>query len=313
MTPLWPQPLPDAPFDVVGLGECSVDHVALLDGWPAPGDKRRILTYARFPGGTIATALLALERLGLRTALVSSLGDDEDAEAVLEPLREAGVELGAVRRVAGARSRLAVIVVDRKTAERTVLWTRDEKLSLEVGGIARDDILRGRALHLDATDPEASVWAGELAQEAGMPVVLDLDAVVPGVERLLRVVDFPIVSRQFAENYFGGLEVALRGLAELGARFPVVTLGGQGSIGGAGEARIESPSFAVRARDTTGAGDVFHAAFVAGLLEGLDAPSTLRMANAAAAMNCRALGAQGGLPTRTELAEFLASRAGGEE
>ena len=100
---------------------------------------------------------------------------------------------------------------------------------------------------------------------------------------------------------------------QLGARFPVVTLGGQGCIGGVGEAAIEVPGFAVKARDTTGAGDVFHAAFVAGLLEGLDAPRTLRMANAAAAMNCRALGAQGGLPTRSELAEFLAGRAGGEE
>ena len=312
MSALWPHPRREAPFDVVGLGECSLDHMALLEGWPAPGDKRRILTYARFPGGTVATALLALARLGLRTALVSSLGDDDDADAVLAPLSEAGVELSAVRRVPGARSRLAMVLVDQKTAERTVLWTRDEKLLLEVGSVPREAIVRGRALHVDATDPPLSVWAAGVAREAGMPSVLDVDAVVPGIEALLRAVDFPIVSRQFAENYFGGLEAALRGLAGLGARFPVVTLGDQGAIGGAGEATIVSPAFTVKARDATGAGDVFHAAFLAGLLEGRDARDILQMANGAAAMNCRELGAQGGLPTRTQLAEFLEGGEGGE-
>ena len=58
-------------------------------------------------------------------------------------------------------------------------------------------------------------------------------------------------------------------------------------------------------RDTTGAGDVFHAAFVWGLLEGLEIEALLRAANAAAALSARALGAQGGLPTRNELEAFL--------
>ena len=68
---------------------------------------------------------------------------------------------------------------------------------------------------------------------------------------------------------------------------------------------IESPAFRMEARDTTGAGDAFHGAFVFGLLEGLDAAGVLRTANAAAAMNCRALGAQAGLPDRSELEAFL--------
>ena len=68
---------------------------------------------------------------------------------------------------------------------------------------------------------------------------------------------------------------------------------------------IESPAFQVDVRDTTGAGDVFHAAFIWGLLEGMNGARILQVANAAAAMNCRALGAQGGLPSREELEDFL--------
>ena len=124
---------------------------------------------------------------------------------------------------------------------------------------------------------------------------------------MLRSVDFPIVSTQFAETRFGGAEEALRGLAGLGAHYPVVTLGERGAVGGVGAARRASPAFDVEVKDTTGAGDVFHGAFVVAVLEGAGPERALRLANAAAAMNCRALGAQGGLPTRAELDAFLAS------
>jgi sugar/nucleoside kinase (ribokinase family) len=125
-------------------------------------------------------------------------------------------------------------------------------------------------------------------------------------------VDFPIVSREFAVTFSGGSEPreALRRLATLGARLPVVTLGPSGAVGWWEGRELASASFAVDVRDTTGAGDVFHAGFVFALLRGCDAPETLRIANAAAAMNCRALGAQGGLPGVAELEAFLAAAPG---
>lgn len=293
---------------MVGLGQCALDQVAVVDGLPAFAGKERILESHQLPGGQVATALLALVRLGLHTAFVSSVGDDPAREQVLAPLREAGVELGSVRVAAGAPTQLSLILVDRKSGERTVLWHRDPRLSLEVGALRREEIARARALHLDASDLEVSCWAAEVAREAGMTVTLDADTPAPGIERLLRRVDCPVVSRGFAERYFGSADPAeaCRGLAALGARLPVVTLGERGAVGGR-EGELVSPAFRVEARDTTGAGDVFHAAFLWALLEGRAPAEILRVANAAAAMNCRALGAQGGLPTRAELESFLAT------
>jgi sulfofructose kinase len=307
--PLWPGVRAGCPLDVVGVGECSLDHVALVDGLPPLGGKRRIQEYVQLPGGQVATALLACARLGLRAALIGSVGDDAAGAAVLGPLREAGIDLAGVRRVAGAPSRLALILVDRGSGERTVLWYRDPRLSLEVASLRREDVERGRVLYVDASDPEFSTWAARIAREAGIPVVLDADAVAPGIERLLRHVDFPIVSREFAATWSGSAEPgeALRRLAALGARLPVVTLGSEGAVAWWEDAELPSPSFAVDVRDTTGAGDVFHAGFVFALLRGCDARETLRVANAAAAMNCRALGAQGGLPGVAELEAFLAA------
>jgi len=72
---------------------------------------------------------------------------------------------------------------------------------------------------------------------------------------------------------------------------------------------IESPAFAVPGgcRDTTGAGDAFHAGFIYGLLGGADVETTLKLSNATAALKCRSLGARNSLPTATELSEFLGS------
>jgi sugar/nucleoside kinase (ribokinase family) len=144
-------------------------------------------------------------------------------------------------------------------------------------------------------------------------VLLDLDGPGPGVEELLGLVDFPIVSERFSEWISGGKSAA-DGLSELvarGARLAVVTLGPRGALSlGPGDAEpLWSDAFAVEPRDTTGAGDVFHAAFAFGLLQGWGRRRVLRAANAAAALSCRAIGAQGGLPNRAELEAFLAAEA----
>jgi sugar/nucleoside kinase (ribokinase family) len=298
---------------VVGVGQSSLDRVCVLAGALPVGGKMALLASHDLPGGQIATAMLACARLGLRAAFVGSVGDDPGAETVLAPLAHAGVDLRGVKRVAFARTRTATILVDAGSGERTVLGYRDARLALAPADVEAGPIEQARCLHLDAVDLEASCLAAEIARRAGVPVVLDADAAAPGLEKLLALVDFPIVSRGLAEALGGrgGLRAALRELCALGARLAVVTLGEVGAVARAGEQVIESPSFRVEARDTTGAGDVFHAAFVFGLLEGFGSEEILRIANAAAAMSCRALGAQGGLPTRSELEAFLLESAPG--
>jgi sugar/nucleoside kinase (ribokinase family) len=305
VTALWSRWRPDRRFDVFGLGQCALDQVAVVAAYPRCGEKRRIERWLELPGGQVATAVLACARLGLRTALATSVGADAGAERVLEPLRAAGVDLSAVRRVAGARTQGAMIVVDRSSGERTVLWHRDEALALAAGHVPA--LLADSAVvHLDAGDLEASIEAARRARSLGLPVVLDADTPAPGVEALLATVDFPIVSREFAKEAYGGPREALRALRALGARLAVVTLGREGALASGDEGELASPAFACDAVDTTGAGDAFHGAFAWALLQGCGAERALRLSNAVAALNCAALGAQGGLPTRAELSAYLA-------
>jgi sugar/nucleoside kinase (ribokinase family) len=294
-------------LDLLGIGQCSIDHVCTVEGLPPIGGKEAMLAYEVLPGGQVATALLAGARLGLRGAFVGSAGTDADAGVVLAPLAAAGIDLTGVRRVPGAATRLATILVDRGSGERTVLWYRDPRLRLQPEDIPRERFARTRCVLLDGDDPDVAAYAATLARDAGVPVVLDVDALGAGIERLLSLADFPVVSRAVAEA-LGGAQGVRGGLARLaagGARMPVVTLGDHGCLARLGEREFAVPGFAIRPRDTTGAGDVFHAAFIWGLLEGLEPEPLLRAANAAAALSCRALGAQGGLPTRAELGAFL--------
>ena len=188
---------------------------------------------------------------------------------------------------------------------------RDPRVALGPVDLERLRIESARALLIDAEDPAASLWAAEVANAAGVPVILDVDQPGAQVEALLARADFPIVPRAFAESSGGGHAVreALRRLAERARCLAVVTLGEAGAIARASDdgREIESPAFRVAARDTTGAGDAFHAAFAWALLEGGCAEAVLRAANAAAALNCRSAGAQGSLPDRAELEEFLSA------
>lgn len=304
---LWRETGGARAFDVIGIGQSSLDFVCLVDGLPELAGKAQIAEFLRLPGGQVSTALLGCARLGLRSAFVGAVGDDEAGAITLAPLRAAGVDVSAVRVVPGVATQIAVVLVDRESGERTVLWHRDPELGISVAHASRAAIASARLLHLDGGDPEAGAFAAKRAREEGVPVLLDADTAVPGTSELLARVDFPVVSKGFAASYAGSDDPreALRALVSVGARMAVVTLGEKGALALAGDRWIESPAFPIAARDTTGAGDAFHAAFAFGVLQGWDAAKTLRAANAAAALNCLALGAQGGLPTRDALCAFL--------
>jgi sugar/nucleoside kinase (ribokinase family) len=259
------------------------------------------------PGGQIATALVAAARLGLRTRFVGAVGADAGAETALAPLRTAGVAVADVCHMAGATTRLAMIVVERASGERTVFGHRDPLLRLEPGALPLDAIRGARCLLLDAEDPAASLAAAQAARAAGVPVVADVDAGGAGVLDLLASVDFPLVSRSFAETLGqdGKVRSGLRRLLDLGARLAVATLGDRGCLAVGRDGETRCPAFPIDARDTTGAGDVFHAAFCFGLLDGRRGEALLHTANAAAALSCRGFGAQGALPARDELDAFL--------
>ncbi|MCP5058239.1 MAG: hypothetical protein GY937_16160 [bacterium] len=303
--PVWHFPSPsEKALDVLGLGEISLDQVARLPRFPGWASKMAMSSWEEHPGGQMATALLTCARLGLRTRLLGSVGEDDAGRRALEPLRKAGVALDGVRVRPGVRSRGAMILVDETSGERTVLWHRVAELAVSADEVVPEEIQATRLLMVDASDLERSVWAACQARSSGLPVVVDVDSMDPDPSALLGVAAFPIVPESFA-NALGGVDAALADLTRRGALLPVVTRGERGAVGLWKGQRLEAPARAVQVIDTTGAGDVFHGAFAWGLLAGHGPDRLLQVANAAAGMSCRANGAQGGIPSLSALEGFL--------
>jgi len=300
------------PFDGVALGLNAVDHLIVVPQFPAFNSKTAFLSHTLAPGGQAATAMVTLARLGMRAQYIGKVGADELGRFQIHSISSEGVDTSGVRVVEGAESQTAFIIIDQASGERTILWHRDPCLTMREDEVDRARVTSGRVLHLDGHDVAASIVAARYARAAGVPTVLDIDQLYPGVEGLLPLIDFLISSSSFPEAVTGepDLRSALRILAgQTSAPFVAATLGEDGVLAYVQGQYIHSPAFRIECRDTTGAGDAFHGGFIYGLLAGLSVEQTLRVANAVAALKCRAVGARTSLPTRAELETFLASRA----
>jgi sulfofructose kinase len=189
------------------------------------------------------------------------------------------------------------ILVDPQ-GERTVLWQRDQRLVLMPQDLDREWIVNARALLVDGADTAAATQAACWARAAGVRVIADLDEPYPGIEMLLEHVDYLIVSRDFPVKLAGkdNLREALRELQRrFGSRLAAATLGIEGVLAWDGNEFHYAPAYRVPTVDTTGAGDIFHAAFIYGLLHDWPLQRNLDFACAAAAVNCMAAGARGGI------------------
>jgi sulfofructose kinase len=297
--------------DVVGFGLNAVDHLCRVPRFPTFDSKLRLSGYDCRPGGQVATALVALTRWGCRTAYLGSFGDDALGAQAREALVRAGVSVEGAFTRAGVRNQLAVILIDAASGERTVLWHRDAALAVRPEELDRRRILAGRILYLDGYDREAATAAAGWARAAGIPTVLDLDAAGEGALDLLERVDVAFLSRACAAEIAGSQDPAavLPILARCGCVLSGVTLGRDGALAHHAGTTVHAPGFPVHAVDTTGAGDVFHAAIAYGLLQGWETGAMLRFANAAAALQCTGLGAQAAVPTLDRVERFLAERS----
>ena len=288
---------------MVGLGLNAMDTICVVPVFPRPNTKTHIGEVRVEPGGQVATAMTTCARLGLKSRYIGSVGNDAWGTAQLASLRQENLELH-VREVDGAVSQVAIIVLEEGIGERTILWRRDPALQYPVDQLRRDLITDAAILHLDGCDTAAALLAARWAREAGMKIVIDIDEIYnASTHELLRMVDYLIASSDFSED---PQELAVR----YGCPVVGITRGGDGAVFVDRGRLIRSSGFKVPVADTTGAGDVFHGAFIYGLVQNWALEDTIRFAHAAAAMKCMHIGARRGIPTLSEVHDFLNRQEG---
>lgn len=297
-------------FDAAGFGVNAVDHLLVVPEFPDSDTKTRLLRHQQGAGGQTASAIVALQRLGMRTAYAGRFGSDAEGRFGLASLKDEGIDIEFAETIEGARTQVGYIIIEAKRGERTVIWNRDERLAYGAHEAPLEFAGRARVIHLDSHDPLACARMARAARAAGTIVSADIDNVYEGLPELLPLIDVLISSKEFP-RLLTGMEDAHAALIEIKSRYGCalvgLTKGGRGATILCEGEFLETPAFQVPGGcvDTTGAGDAFHGGFLYGLLRGEEIEMSMKIGCAVAALGCRALGARTGLPTRDELHNFL--------
>jgi sulfofructose kinase len=296
--------------DVVGVGLNATDTLIPVPHFPVLGEKVEIRSSNAMLGGQTASAMAACQQWGLRTRYVGKIGDDIFGEMHRMEFARLGVEAHLFT-APGCISQQAFILVD-PSGERTVLWKRDARLTLLRDELQRAWIVNARMLHLDGHDMEAATQAAQWAHAAGVPVIADLDDLYGGYEKLLPNIDYLITSRDIPARLTDEKDLR-KSLPEVARRYrcklAAATLGEGGVLACDGERSTYAAAYCVQAADTTGAGDTFHAGFIYAFLQGWELQRQLDFACAAAALNCTAVGARGGIQGVEKIETLMAQGA----
>jgi sulfofructose kinase len=289
------------------MGLNSVDFLCLVPEFPSLNSKMKIQRFSKQGGGQVATAMVALSRWGVKTKYIGKVGEDELGQFSLDSIRQGGVDVSSATVEPCAQNQFAVIIVDGVSGERTILWDRDDRLMYREGELQKEEVCSGKLLHLDGHDIRAAIRCARWAKEEGIPTVIDIDKVESLTSELVREIDFVITSSRFPSLF---TEISDRGKALIELQkhthgFLCATLGREGAVALVNGELLHVSGFEGNIVDTTGAGDVFHAGFIYGLLQNWEVAEILKFANAVAALKCRDLGGRRAIPTLREVKKFL--------
>ncbi len=298
-------------YDVVGLGVSTIDLLMVVDELPGGELVQKAHATAVAGGGPVATALVALARLGAKTAMLDRLGDDLFGRMILEEFGREGVDTSGIAIAQEKRSSQASILVRRRDGARAITFAPGDCGELDAAYLPVDAIRAARILHLNGRHWDASLRAAHVAREAGVRVSFDGGShrFQPMHRELMPLVDICIVAHDYATAFTGAADPGKAALAlvEAGPSIVAVTCGTGGShVAARGGEQFHQIAFPVEhVIDTTGAGDAYHGAFLFALARGYALRDSACMASAAGALNTRALGGRAALPTLAEIESFL--------
>lgn len=300
---------------IVGVGHCCQDNICVVENYPVEDGSTHILSmYDRYGGGAVATALVAASSLGTSTAMLANLGDDTTGQKIISGFKDARVDTKFINIIPNGRSSSSIVMVNCKNGSRTKFPYRDNLPNIEFGEKEINLIKNASAIHLDGTNYQNAVSAADIAKNTN--TLISLDACSRQKDNNLNVhlatmanifisnATYPMAVTKCSSN-----EEALLEISKLGNKQVVIcTLGADGVLAVI-DGRVEHvPAFKVDAIDTTGAGDVFHGAFLTAWLEDKDILESIKFASATSALKCLKPGGRSGIPSRADVNRFLASQ-----
>jgi len=305
---------------IVVLGDINVDIMGRVKAWPKPGEDCLAQKLEIRCGGVGANCAFGLVHWGMAPQLLGCVGQDIFSEYVLKILRATNVDTGSVQRTSAAMTGMFYINVT-PDGERTFFGGRGANALLRLP--RRGAALRkgAAAAHiaghsfLDRVPAQAAKHLIEAIHARGGWVSVDVGmepskAIPEKILQMAPSVDILLVSLDEAAALTGTRDPfkAFAALREAGAREVVLKVGRRGCLISENDGPVLVPSFAVPARDSTGAGDAFVAAFLQARLRGWPTLEGAIAANAAGALATTVVGAGQNLPGQREVVALLSAQ-----
>ena len=294
---------------IICVGKSTLDQIWPVTEMPAGGGKFQATGYLVLGGGMAATAAVAVARLGGQASYCGRAGNDGAGHVMRKELADYGVDVSQFRLFAGARSSVSAVIVDQN-GERMIVNFSGADLPNEADWLQLDRVVNAGAVLGDVRWMEGARVMYAAARSHHIPTVLDGEAANNEIFRtLLPLVDHAIFSLQGLRSFSGGRIVdhteSLQSVRLLGCRVAAVTLGAQGVLWLDNDGVHHLPAFSSSVIDTTGAGDVFHGAYALAIAEGMSVPQAMRFSSVVAALKCAHHGGRAGIPSRTEVDQFI--------
>ncbi len=276
-------------LDVVCVGSAAVDTVYLVDNFPSPDEITLAQWCRHFCGGSAANVAVGLSRLGVRSGLISKVGEDEEGKELLKRLISEGVDVSGV--TISQKTARTTVLINRK-GEKAII-TDTEGVLKNKNDIREDYVKKAAILYIGDCFVPVAEKVVEMAGKKLKVVRIKNVHVCPGIDvgTIVSGADFVVMNEKTYAQYKGKEENV------------IVTLGEKGCL--YVKERLEVPGVKVDSVDTTGAGDAFCAGFISKILEKRPLEEALRFANAAGAVSTTKYGAMDSMPSRKEIELLL--------
>jgi len=296
-------------YDVVGVGRAVYDYTVLVERYPENNTKTEAIDRFEGGGSPVPNALCQLSVWGWNTSLGAIVGNDYHGTRFIEDTSRYGVHIDKVKMLENQRTPCAFLWVEKNSGKRTIVLDRDIA-PLSPNDLPYSELKSCRSLLIDGWEADAALEAASLVRKAGGKIMLDAGNVRQRMDELLSSVNWIVVPQAFHQAFYGDIDFhkALLDLRKRGTELAIITNGSKGCTA-AWEDKIEHfPAYDADIVDSTGAGDIFHAGILHGLLKKWAIPDCIRWASAAATLATGKLGGRGRLPGEKDTALILEQR-----
>jgi len=291
-------------YEVLCVGAVNVDTIALVSRLPDVDERTVAESFVTGQGGPAATAAVALARLGHSVAMCASVGADREGDLIIEGLEREGVAVDWIRRDADVPTARSIVLVDEQTRSRAIVTSayRSRPRDIPLG--------TAPIVHVDQAGYGPASEALRAHRGRGPRLSIDggnpLDSLDLGAAWL-----YAPTAAALRDRYGDDTQRAIARARADGAQIVVTTDGSRGATWTDAATSVSAAAYRVEVVSSLGAGDVFHGALLAGILDGRGPAAALEWANACAALSCLGLDGRSAIPTSSELDDFIrANRPG---